>query len=159
MTLLSKISFQKTWDGTLNWDDDVGATITSRFLCWMESLSDLSQLDIPRLVTSVVTFKPKFFKLHLTVDGSEKAYRAVILAPSTWDSTRGGGLLIAISRLAPKRSVSLPRLELCAMVLGMKLIEYVLQSLEPFNLNITIGAWNDSTLGLYNAHLADSGYL
>ena len=38
VTLLPKISFQKTWDGTLNWDDDVGATITSQFLCWMENL-------------------------------------------------------------------------------------------------------------------------
>ena len=148
VTLLPKILFQKTWDGTLNWDDDVGATITSQFLYWMESLKDLSQLHIPLLVTSVVTFKPKNFKLHSFVDASEKAYGAAIYAPSIWDSTRGGGLLIAKSRLAPKRSVSLPRLELCAMVLGVKLVEYVLQSLEPFNLNISISAWSDSTVAI-----------
>ena len=66
---------------------------------WMESLKDLSQLHIPRLVTSVVTFKPKKFKLRLFVDASEKAYGAAIYAPSIWDSTRGGGLLIANSSM------------------------------------------------------------
>ena len=71
-TITSENFISKTWDGTLNWDDDVGATITNQFLCWMEALKDLSQLHIPRLVTSVVTFKPKIFKLHSFVDASEK---------------------------------------------------------------------------------------
>ena len=127
-------------------------------MCWLENLKDLSQLHIPRLVTPVVTFKPKISKLLLFVDASEKAYGADIYAPSIWDSTRGGCLLIAKSRLAPKRSVSLPRLELCAMVLGVKLIEYVLQSLEPFSLNISISAWSDSTVALAWIHYTPSRF-
>ena len=31
---------------------------------------------------------------------------------------------------------------------GVKLVEYVLQSLEPFNVNISISAWSDSTVAL-----------
>ena len=34
------------------------------------------------------------------------------------------------------------------MLLGVKLVEYVHQSLEPFNLNISISAWSDSTVAL-----------
>ena len=34
------------------------------------------------------------------------------------------------------------------MVLRVKLVEYVLQSLEPFNVNMSTSAWSDSTVAL-----------
>ncbi|KAG8192160.1 hypothetical protein JTE90_027802 [Oedothorax gibbosus] len=64
-------------------------------------------------------------------DASEKAYGAVIYAVSTDSSGRTASKLVCSkSRLAPMKTVTIPRLELCAAVLLAKLMQKIRRPLE-----------------------------
>ena len=122
VTLQCKILFQMTWEHEIGWDDDVGATITDQFKAWMIGLHHLSELRIPRFVANFAIEK---IQLHLFCDASEKAYGAAIYARSLEESQTKSTLLCSKSRLAPRKTLSIPRLELCSMVLGAQMIQTV----------------------------------
>jgi hypothetical protein len=105
----------------------------------------LNQLEIPRQVTS--NQNPIGFELHGFCDASERAYGACIyirsLNTATPHQTR---LLCAKSRVAPLKTITLPRLELCGALLLSKLIASLRQSL-----NLPIAktcCWTDSQIVL-----------
>ena len=132
VTIMPKILFQKTWDGDLEWDDDVGAHIANQIQQLVDTLGLLSSLDVTRYLA-----KDSFQQvdLHLFCNASEMAYGAAIYARPTSDAGIHTSLLVAKSRLAPRKTVFTPRLELCSMVLGCKLLKMCLE----VNLEFAIG--------------------
>ena len=145
VTLQCKILFQMTWEHEIGWDDDVGATITDQFKAWMIGLHHLSELRIPRFVANFAIEKMQF---HLFCDASEKAYGAAIYARSLGASQTKSTLLCSKSRLAPRKTLSIPRLELCSMVLGAQMIQTVQTTVNQNGFTTEIYAWSDSTVAL-----------
>jgi hypothetical protein len=132
----------KCWDG---WDESVPIRILTTWDSFIASLPELNQLEIPRQVTS--NQNPIGFELHGFCDASERAYGACIyirsLNTATPHQTR---LLCAKSRVAPLKTITLPRLELCGALLLSKLIASLRQSL-----NLPIAktcCWTDSQIVL-----------
>ena len=76
------------------------------------------------------------------------AYGAAIYARTTSDAGSHTSLLAAKSRLAPRKTVCIPRLELCSMVLGCKLLKCALKSIKTLQLTVDVSAWGDSTIAL-----------
>lgn len=79
---------------------------------------------------------------------SERAYGAVAYL---WIPTSGGeacaSFAMARSRVAPKKQLSIPRLELCAALAGAQLAKLLLTELTlPINSTIL---WTDSTTVLH----------
>ena len=114
VTPQGKILFQVTWEHEIGWDDDVGATLIDQFTAWMIGLNHLSELRIPRFVAYFAFEK---LQLHLFCEASEKAYGAAIYARSLGASQTKSTLLCSKSRLAPRKTLSIPRLELYSIVL------------------------------------------
>ena len=82
-------------------------------------------------------------------DASEKAYAAVVYSRITDDLGHVNvTLLSSKTRVAPVKTVSLPRLELCGAELAAKLASTMLTILQIINPNISIYAWTDSTIVL-----------
>ena len=52
------------------------------------------------------------------------------------------------SRLAPRKTVCIPSLELFSMVLGCKLLKCVLKSIQTLQLVVDVSDWSDSTIAL-----------
>jgi hypothetical protein len=103
----------------------------------------LNQLEIPRQTTS--NQNPIGFELHGFCDASERAYGACIyirsLNTATPHQTR---LHCAKSRMAPLKTITLARLDLCGALLLSKLIASLRQSL-----NLPIAktyCWTDSQI-------------
>ena len=145
VTLQCKILFQMTWEHEIGWDDDVGATITDPFKAWMIGLHHLSELRIPRFVANFAIEK---IQLHLFCDASEKAYGAAIYARSLGTSQTKSTLLCSKSRLAPRETLSIPRLVRCSMVLGAQMIQTVQTTVNQNGFTTEIYAWSDSTVAL-----------
>jgi hypothetical protein len=136
---------QSLWSLNVGWDESVPIRILTTWNSFIAGLPELNQLEIPRQVTS--NQNPIGFELHGFCDASERAYGACIyirsLNTATPHQTR---LLCAKSRVAPLKTITLPRLELCGALLLSKLIASLRQSL-----NLPIAktcCWTDSQIVL-----------
>ncbi|XP_055714743.1 uncharacterized protein LOC129808863 [Phlebotomus papatasi] len=84
-------------------------------------------------------------ELHVFCDSSSFAYGAVAYVVTENETgERKAQLLMAKSRIAPTKSITIPKLELCATVLGARLIKKIQESLS-FN---ECFSWTDSTIVL-----------
>ncbi|XP_047989853.1 uncharacterized protein LOC125229116 [Leguminivora glycinivorella] len=123
VTTPAKRIMQDTWRYTTAWDEEIPEELRERWGNWLQHLRDLGDLSIPRCYD--IAPAPKY-ELHTFVDASEEAYAAAVY----WRMTRADGttkvaLAAAKSRVTPTRLVSIPRLELQAAVLGVRLAEAV----------------------------------
>lgn len=142
----AKIIMQNLWKCQVGWDESIPLDIHTAWTTFESQLQMLRNLKIPRHV--MPDTPPRQIQVHGFCDASEQAYGACIyircidLAENT--TVR---LLCSKSRVAPLKTQSLPRLELCAAILLMKLYTNVRKSL-----NITINEstfWSDSMITLH----------
>ncbi|XP_058448645.1 uncharacterized protein LOC131428617 [Malaya genurostris] len=119
------------------------------------ALSEMSQLFDPLGLIGPVVASAKIWvlsstevkwDLHCFTDASERGYGCCIYAVSPNSESITSNLLIAKSRVAPAGGLSIPRLELCAAVLGSQVADSVLQTIG-FSGSMTY--WTDSTIVLH----------
>ncbi|XP_033121322.1 uncharacterized protein LOC117120392 [Anneissia japonica] len=83
------------------------------------------------------------YQLHVFCDSSKKAYGAVSYLRGERDGKVETAFVIAKSKVAPRKQLSMPRLELCAALIGAKLIDFLVNTLT-----IPVSGkhlWSDST--------------
>jgi len=139
-----KILLQDLCKRKLGWDDPIPTSEMTRWNRWLEDLPKLSNISIPRCV------KPPEFgdvilrELHHFGDASQSGYGAVSYLRSK--NSKGEvhvSFLIGKSRLAPVKITTIPRLELSAAVVAVKLDKMLREELElPIQESLF---WTDST--------------
>ena len=141
-----KILMQQTWVRGLDWDQPEPNDIKNAWKDLRAGLSVIQSIKIPR---AVITGNLSTLQLHVFCDASEKAYDAVIYSRAT--DTLGHvtvTLLCSKTRVAPVKTVSLLRLELCGAEVAAELastMTKILQVVQPY---FSINAWTDSTIVL-----------
>ena len=143
-----KILMQQTWTTGSKWDETLPDEILSSWMQLRSELPLLNSIQLPRCI--LLPSDCTNFELHLFTDASETAYAAVVYSRTVDLQNNVSIKILALkSRVAPVKTVSLPRLELCAALLGSKLIKTItdLLSLTAFR-NYTVFAWSDSTIVL-----------
>ncbi|XP_063911968.1 uncharacterized protein LOC135128820 [Zophobas morio] len=141
----AKLLLQKCWSEQLLWDQKVPHDINS---AWLNLIQDLTDLDKITIARKIVPQNVVNIQIHGFADASEKAYGAVIYLRTT-DSSGNiqVNLLTAKSRIAPMKTITIPRLELMAAVLLSELLKRVILSLD-IKIDQTI-LWTDSTIVLH----------
>ena len=145
--LIPKLILQELCKLGLSWDDPISEEHCHRWQLWLHNLSLLEQVHISRC------FKPANFgsvvcaQLHHFSDASQLAFGACSYLRLVDENGRiHCSLLLGKSRLAPLKTVAIPRLELTAAVLAVKL--HLLLRNE-FNMSISsVTFWCDSTAAL-----------
>ena len=137
---------QEIWVCGLDWDDPLPEEISVKIMSWFAELPMLPKIRVPRClqlreeVTSAT--------LHAFVDASENAYGAVIYMRSEY---RERNVLLSFvaskTKVAPLQSLSIPRLELMAAVLGKRLALSITEILNIDKEFITF--WTDSASVLW----------
>ncbi|GFT00139.1 integrase catalytic domain-containing protein [Trichonephila clavipes] len=140
----AKLVMQELWRLKLDWNDSLPIHLETQWKRFVKSLAAINNLNIPRYILLDDALR---IKLHGYCVSSLRAYGIAIyvkcLNNSGFISTN---LLSSKSRIAPLKSVTIPRLELCAAVLLAKLIQKTIKSMKiPFN---DIVLWTDSTIVL-----------
>lgn len=140
----AKIIMQRLWQLKLSWDDPVPPDFARLWLKFSSQLSKIELIRIPRLS---IYPNSKYIELHGFSDSSEAAYGACIYLKCVADNGEVAvRLLCAKSRVAPIKTVSLPRLELCGAVLLVTLYRKVMNAVRMPISNAFF--WTDSTIVL-----------
>ncbi|UYV84182.1 hypothetical protein LAZ67_X001460, partial [Cordylochernes scorpioides] len=144
-TVALKIIMQELWRGGTDWDEHIPNDIKEKWNNFRAELLKLGDLSFPRYVWACE--KDQDVQLHGFCDASSVAYSAVCyLRTVSLDGQVHISMLAAKTRVAPCKSLTLPRLELCAALLLSQLYRSVVDSLK-----IDIGRtylWSDSQISL-----------
>ncbi|XP_058817817.1 uncharacterized protein LOC131681123 [Topomyia yanbarensis] len=147
IVIKAKLVMQQLWELKMDWDEAPPGELVQVWLTFVQSLSDLNSLQVPRRVIGTQAASRVY--LHGFSDASERAMGAcVYIRTIDNDGNTSSHLLCAKSKLAPigNGRTTLPRLELCAAVILSRLIANVKEALTiPFH---EIRAYSDSTVAL-----------
>jgi transposase InsO family protein len=143
----AKVLMQLTWTRGVGWDEELPDDMLLAWSAIREHLPTLEKLEIPRGISHTAK---KRIELHAFSDASEKAYAACVYARVLHKSGDVmTTLLLSKTRVAPVKTISLPRLELCGAHLAAKLITTALEALQSTDFKIAaVHAWTDSTITL-----------
>ena len=120
-----KFFVQLLWMDRLGLDEALSKCLQQQYSRLRIQLRELENITLPRKVVSVSSASSDI-ELHVFCDASTTAYAAVVYIRQSFDGSFHTRMLTAKSRVAPIRSLCVPRLELCAALLGAKLVEVVL---------------------------------
>nr|XP_029707541.1 uncharacterized protein LOC115254282 [Aedes albopictus] len=139
----SKLLMQELWLLSCGWDDPLPESVQQKWINIRSELPSISTYRVDRYA-----FLPNAtVQLHVFSDASEAAYGACIYARCEDPEGRVRiNLLASKSRVAPLKRITLPRLELCAAVLGAHLYDRVRKAI-----NVEAPAsffWSDSAITL-----------
>ena len=109
-----------------DWDTPLPQEMEVTWASWRSSLKDLSSLSIPRQYTQLSPSEAAKRELCVFSDASTKAIAAVAyLRVTDNDGTKQVGFVKAKAKLAPRPDHTIPRLELCAAVLAVELVDLI----------------------------------
>lgn len=148
--IYAKIFMQDLWLSGCEWDDPLSPELTTRWTRYRASLCLLEEVRLSRWLR--VTAESRF-QLHGFSDASERAYAAAVYLRVVEDTGQvWTHLLTARTKVAPLRTQSMPRLELCGALLLARLLDQVITSLTIAS-DATF-AWTDAqvVLGWLHSH-------
>ena len=140
VTISAKLFMQQLWQQKLNWDQPIPSKLTAT---WHSVITNLAQT--PNLsISQRYQFKmEQLLTLHVFMDVSMKAYGTTIYICQGMQSS----FVMAKVRVAPLKQHTLPKLELMAAVIGARLCQFVLSSLDQLHPRIIM--WSDSQIALH----------
>jgi len=145
-TLVAKKLMQDLTRLKLGWDEPLPKRELSQWIRWCEDLAKLRLVRVPRCLKGDAQ-NDVHYQLHHFADASCAAYGAVTYLRVKGPSGKATcSLLMARSRLAPVKTVTLPRLELMAATLAVKIDQLMQRELDlPLTQSVF---WSDSTIVL-----------
>ncbi|XP_056016958.1 uncharacterized protein LOC130053620 [Ostrea edulis] len=121
-----KLLLRKLNAETTDWDQVLPKEYEKQWTDWKEQMQSLETLYIPRQYTTLPLTCSIRQEVHLFTDASEEAIAAVAYIKLTdADGNQQQGFLLGKAKVAPKSAVTIPRLELCAAVLGIEIANII----------------------------------
>lgn len=143
--VLGKMLMQQIWATKLNWDDAVPQHILNQWNSFWARISNLENVKIPRWIGMATGVK---LQLHGFADSSIQAYGcSIYLRAVHLDGSITCRLIASKSRVAPLKTVTIPRLELAATELLSQLLSSVRESMELQTVPYVL--WTDNTIALH----------
>lgn len=141
-----KILLQELWRIGIQWDDVVPETIDKKWQTWLRDVPSLSRIRIPRCYSPHM-LSATYIELHVFADASEEAFSAVAYWRIQHGSDYDVSFIAGKTRCAPLKILSIPRLELQAAVLAVRLTNTIVNS-HRTDVNRTV-MWSDSQTVLH----------
>ena len=144
--IVGKMLFQSATRLKIDWDEEVPLRLQRQWHEWTESLKSLVNIGIPRCVKPSL-FDDAAIELHHFCDASERGYGACTYVRCL---SKGGEIHVALlfskAKVAPIKTLSIPRLELQAALLSAR-IDVMLRNELTLHL-IQSYFWSDSEIAL-----------
>ncbi len=143
----ARILLQDLWRTNLSWDDVVPDEVQTKWNLWLEHLPAISEFAIPRRLSN--SDSPTMFQsLHGFADASSYAYGAAVYVRRVHlDNTTTVTLVTAKARALPIKHITIPKAELLAALLMVRLLVRTAKLLDvPI---ASLHAWSDSEIVLH----------
>ncbi|XP_061728903.1 uncharacterized protein LOC133533851 [Cydia pomonella] len=140
VVLPAKLLLQQLWKEKVKWDSSLSDEKRQE---WVNILEDLKAIESIRLPRNMTIPNERKAQLHCFADSSTVAYAAVVYLVQK-DNIQ---FVIGKSRLVPARNqenLKIPKLELLGVLIGSRLIKYVLKFLQMDSTETIL--WTDSQI-------------
>ena len=122
-TIKARLMLKEVWRlHGQQWDEALSEELTEDFLHWSKALTELSTLELQRCYFSEPV---ESFELHVFGDSSKEVFGAVAFlrarARQKSDGSTQLAFVIGKGRVAPMKSLTIPKLELQAALLASRL--------------------------------------
>ena len=148
--LPAKLLLQSLANEGLDWDTEISASSRVVWEKWLNGLPHLNEISMPRVYEGIS--ESEKIELHCFADASRSGFGAVCYLRTIRDRNYACSFIIGKSKVAPKKQLSIPRLELCAAVVATRLARLVVR--EHGLVLERVVFWSDSTTVL--AYLRDT---
>ncbi|VDM94209.1 unnamed protein product [Onchocerca ochengi] len=139
-----KLLIQDLWKKGMSWDEKLEPEEMRRCLELEKAFNQFDVIEVPRWTPQ------EYSEIHVFVDASEKAVSLAVYARRSGNTPCKPQLIYGKTRLIPKRenrnkSASIPRLELLAVTLGVRALEFIKRETEVEKAYL----WTDSACILH----------
>lgn len=141
--ILAKIIMQRIWMERTGWDEVISPESLSSWKYFQSNYPFINSIKIPRWFKCIPESEIQF---HGFSDASEKAYAAALYVRVKTKNSISISLISSKTKVAPIKTLSIPRLELCGAALLSEMIDSIIPQLGVNNYSIT--CWTDSTIVL-----------
>ena len=146
-TLRAKLILQELTRNRLGWDEEIPLFQMQQWTDWLRDLPNMEEFQVNRCLKPYNFGQVMDYELHHFSDASELSYGAAsYLVMKNTEGHTHSSLIFAKSHLAPLKKVTIPRLELTAATLSVRLDVMLRRELEfPISRSVF---WTDSTIVL-----------
>lgn len=128
VTVIGKAIIQKLWSAKVEWDEPITGELEKAWLRFWDEIQELEKFRIDRWIGTTPQAKTKLIGFS---DSSTMAYGAVIYARTVYpNGLVRCRMITSKTRVAPLKTMTIPRLELAAAELLAKLVIEVKNSME-----------------------------
>ena len=111
----------------MDWDDKLSFKEMQRWKVIMNKLKNIDQIEVPRFVGPIIQENCQLFAFY---DASEKAYAVTIYLRSSQDGEVTTNLIFSKSRVAPRKLLTIPRLELMSTLIGVRSLNFIKKQMK-----------------------------
>ena len=128
--LQGKVFLQSLWSKHIEWDDEISSEDLAVWSSVSSNIDGLSDISIKRCIATNDSENMQQY-LVCFCDASSYAYAAsVYLVQFNGEQESKSDLIFSKTRLAPLKKITIPRLELMGVVIGVRCLQYVKQQLK-----------------------------
>jgi len=143
VTIRAKLFLQQLWQTHIEWDSPLSTDLSTEWNTIAANITSATMLLFPHKFTaSIPPPKDAATNLHVFADASLKAYGAVAYLQQ---DQQPATLVMSKTRVAPLKQITLPKLELMAAVIAVRLSEFITTSLT---IDCKLHMWSDSQIVL-----------
>ncbi|XP_037825845.1 uncharacterized protein LOC119613850, partial [Lucilia sericata] len=126
--IYAKIVLQEIWRSGVNWDEPLFEHEREKWWTWVKMIPSIPNIRIPRCHRFLNSSQN--VQLHTFVDASIDAYAAVVFLRIEYEGSVKCSLVASKTRVAPLKPISIPKLELMAAVIGLRLANFVVNEMS-----------------------------
>ena len=149
VTVSAKVIFQETCRQKCGWDEELEGEVKKGVEDWIKGLVDCGKIVINRCVYDHPREEVLEFSLNGFADASKRAYCGMVYLVYRTGVGRYVRMLTSKTRVAPLKELSIPRLELMAAIILLKLIINVESALASQVSVKRSKLWLDSQTALF----------
>ncbi len=128
-TIQARMLLQAVWKAGTGWDEEIPHQLLKEWKSWLDASKLLPHIKIPRHL-GLTGEKGEQLEVHIFADASADAYAAAAYCVVKGKRATTSRLAISRARVAPKRTVSIPRLELMGATLALEMAHFLEQALK-----------------------------
>ena len=143
--LRAKLILQELWRLGFDWDKSISGPLLDAWEAWKAELPLLATLSVPRCyLSNQPSAQYADVQIHIFADASEVAFGAAAYWRfETRSHSYHCSFIFGKTRLAPIKPLTIPRLELQAAVMAVRMSQTIQKELDVMPSQITY--WTDST--------------